>query len=183
MRDIKLNSILFSNSKIAETERYLGEDVGMPTITFLIGPPASGKSTWVSKHGKGALIISRDDLVDKMRKPFGWSYSETFKYPEFQKKVNDALKTRINKVLNSGKDIIVDMTNMTKKGRMRILNKVPTNYLKNAVVFNVGRDELIRRLKKRKDETGKEVSLDIVDKMISYFQMPTAGEFDNITIL
>lgn len=168
--------------KDLETKRYLGEAMGAPTITFLIGPPASGKSTWVSKYGKNAAIISRDDLVDKMRKSYGWTYSQSFQYPDFQEKVNTELKRHIDSVLKSGKDIIVDMTNMTKKSRSNILKKVPSNYIKNAVVFKVGRDELIKRLNKRKSETGKDVPLDVVDKMIKMFQMPTTDEFDDIKI-
>jgi tRNA nucleotidyltransferase/poly(A) polymerase/predicted kinase len=168
--------------KDLETKNYLKESVGGPTITFLVGPPASGKSTWVSKNRKNAIIISRDDLVDKMRTPYGWSYSQSFQYPEFQEKVNTELKRHIASSLKSGKDIIVDMTNMTKKSRSNILKKVPNNYTKNAVVFNVSRSALITRLEKRKKETGKDIPLDVVDRMIKMFQMPTADEFDNIKI-
>ena len=149
-------------------------------ITFLIGPPASGKSTWVSKYGRNSVIISRDDIVDKLRVRYGWSYAETFKHHQFQKNVNQFLKKRISLALNSGRDIVVDMTNMSKKSRAGILNKVPLDYEKHAVVFNVSRDELIRRLKKRKEETGKEVPVDVVDMMIRRFEPPTRQEFDKI---
>jgi predicted kinase len=153
-----------------------------PTITFLIGPPASGKSTWVSQYGKGATIISRDDIVDRLRRGTGMSYSETFKDQPFQKTVNSELQSHINSTLSSGKDIVVDMTNMNKGSRNKILSRVPKGYIKNAVVFKVSRDELIRRLEKREKETGKRVGLDVVDSMMSSYEAPTKLEgFDNIT--
>jgi predicted kinase len=169
--------------KDLEKKRYLSEAVDRPVITFLIGPPASGKSTWVSSNKKNSIIISRDDIVDKMRIPYGWSYAETFNHWEFQKKVNEVLKNNINNALKSGKNIIVDMTNMSKKSRSIILNKVPKEYVKNAVVFNVGKDELIKRLNKRERETGKYVSMDVVDKMIKSYEAPTHNEFDNIKVV
>jgi predicted kinase len=152
-------------------------------ITFLIGPPASGKSTWVSKHGKDSIVISRDNIVDELRVKHGWSYSETFKHPDFQQNVNQILKRRINSALSSDRNIVVDMTNMNRKSRANILDRVPLNYEKNAVVFNVSRGELIKRLEKRKGETGKEVPMNVVDMMIKRFEPPTKQEFDNIVEL
>lgn len=153
------------------------------TITFLIGPPASGKSTWTSKYGKDSIVISRDDIVDRLRQGTNMSYSDTFRNNEFQKKVNIELQNHISNTLNSNKNIIVDMTNMSKKSRTAILSRVPKEYTKNAVVFNVDREELIKRLKKIEMETGKKVGIDIVDNMINSFEMPDYNEFDNIEII
>ena len=154
-----------------------------PTITFLIGPPASGKSTWTAKNGNGAIVISRDDIVDRLRQGTNMSYSDIFMNDEFQKKVNSELQGHINNTLKSNKNIIVDMTNMSKKSRNSILSRVPKNYTKNAVVFNTNREELIRRLKKREMETGKKVGFDVVDRMINSFEMPDNNEFNNIEII
>jgi predicted kinase len=151
-----------------------------PTITFLVGPPASGKSTWVSKNSGDATIISRDDILDKLRKDYNLSYVESFSNQELQNKVNSELNNHIAKSLKSIKDIIVDMTNMNKRSRSFILNKVPDIYTKNAVVFNVPKPELLRRLKKREMETGKSVPLHVVDSFIDSYEKPTNSEFDNI---
>jgi predicted kinase len=151
-----------------------------PTITFLVGPPASGKSTWVSKNSGDATIISRDDILDKLRKDYNLSYVESFSNQELQNKVNSELNNHIAKSLKSIKDIIVDMTNMNKRSRSFILNKVPDIYTKNAVVFNVPKPELLRRLKKREMETGKSIPLHVVDSFIYSYEKPTNSEFDNI---
>ena len=151
-----------------------------PTITFLVGPPASGKSTWVSKNSGDATIISRDDILDKLRKDYNLSYAESFSNSELQNKVNSELNNHIAKSLKSNKDLIVDMTNMTKRSRSFILNKIPDIYTKNAIVFNVPKSELLRRLKKREMETGKSIPLHVVDNFINSYERPTNSEFDNI---
>lgn len=158
-------------------------DSNRPTITFLIGPPAAGKSTWVEKNGKDSMIISRDDIVDRLRQGTGMSYGDTFKNKKFQDAVNLELNNHIDNCLKSNKNIIVDMTNMSKRSRSFILSKVPEQYIKNAVVFFIHRDELIRRLKKRQKETGKEIGIDVLNKMINSFEIPTEDEFDNIEIV
>lgn len=155
-----------------------------PIITFLIGPPASGKSTWKAENAKNAISISRDDLVDEMRKGTGMTYAETFGNKEFQGKVNTALDNHINKTVKSGKDIVVDMTNMNAASRKKVLPKVPSYYIKNAVVFQTSRPEILRRLEKREKETGKHVGINIVDDMISRYEAPTKAEgFDNISFV
>ena len=157
------------------------ESTTNPTITILVGPPASGKSTWVNKNKKNSIIISRDDIVEKHAKNHGITYNETFGNKEIQKAVNTELESHTVKTIKSGKDIIVDMTNMSKKSRSRMLNRVPDNYTKNAVVFNVPKSELIKRLDNREKETGKHIPLNVIDDMIKRFEQPTKDEFDNVT--
>jgi predicted kinase len=151
-----------------------------PTITFLVGPPASGKSTWVSKNVGDEIVISRDNILDDMRKEYNLSYSESFANSELQKKVNVALNNHIAKSIQSYKDIVVDMTNMNRRSRSMILSKIPNVYTKNAVVFNVPKPELLRRLKNREMETGKSIPLHVVDSFIDSYEKPTNSEFDNI---
>jgi len=148
--------------------------------TFLIGAPASGKSTWVEKNQKSEIIISRDNLVDRYRKGTDMSYSDTFKDTSFQTKVNIALTKLISDTIKSQKSFIVDMTNMTKQSRSKILNQLPPIYTTKAVIFEVSRTELNKRLKKREEETGKKVGEDIVDNMLKSYQEPTKDEFDLI---
>lgn len=151
-----------------------------PTVTMLVGPPASGKSTWVSKHGKGQVVISRDDIVDKYAKKHGISYNETFSDKDIQNNVNKDLENHIVKTLKSGKSFIVDMTNMSKMSRKRMLDRVPENYTKKAVVFNVSRKELEKRLMNREKETGKHIPPHVIDNMLARYEKPTKGEFDVI---
>ena len=69
---------------------------------------------------------------------------------------------------------------MTIAGRNKILKRLSKNYTTKAVVFNVSRAELSKRLKKRELETGKRVGEDVVDRMLDSYQKPTRNEFDEI---
>lgn len=154
------------------------------TITFLVGPPASGKSTWVSKNKTpNTVIISRDDLVDEIRTQYNLSYTESFLNKELQNKVNVELENHIKRTLKSGSDIIVDMTNMTKFSRKRLIDRLPDGYIKKAVVFEVPREELNRRLSSRAKATGKDIPSNVVDRMIASYEPPTEDEFDSIEIV
>ena len=66
---------------------------------------------------------------------------------------------------------------MNRRSRSMILSKIPNVYIKNAVVFNVPKPELLRRLKKREAETGKSIPLHVVDNFIDSYEKPTNSEF------
>lgn len=162
----------------------MNESTLQQTITWLVGPPASGKSTWVDKNAKGAFIISRDDIVDELRKGTNASYADTFSDSVFQSKVNRSLDARISRGISGKSDVVVDMTNMTVKSRAKIMKLVPLHWEKVAVVFQTPRSEIIRRLKRREEETGKRVGLDIVDRMMCSYEEPTEKEgFDRIEFI
>lgn len=163
-------------------ENYINH-INKPTITFLIGPPASGKSTWIKNNilPGDAIIISRDDILYDFIKNTDMSYSDSFYDTELQDKVNDELEYHIVKTLQSNKNIVVDMTNIDKSRRNYILSRVPENYIKNAVVFEVSVFELIRRLEKREKETGKHIKKGVVSNLISLYEKPSSEDFDNIT--
>jgi len=53
-----------------------------PTLYFLIGPPAVGKSTWVKKYLPNVKIINMDDIVEEVAKEKGiGTYDDMFNKP------------------------------------------------------------------------------------------------------
>jgi predicted kinase len=155
-----------------------------PTITFLIGPPASGKSTYIRNTvSSGDVIISRDDIVDELRSVSGLSYNDAFQNPELQLNVNIFLYQKLDDALNAKKNIIIDMVNIKKDNRKKFLDRVPKDYIKKAIVFNVDKEELIKRAIERDEKTGKYVPLHIIDSMTDNLDQPTEDEFDIITRL
>ena len=164
------------------TKFKIFESYNKPTITFLVGPPASGKSTYIRNTVRsGEVIISRDDIVDELRSVSGLSYNDAFQNAELQLNVNVILYQRLDDALNTRKNIIIDMVNLKKEGRKKFLDRVPEDYIKKAIVFNINKEELIRRAIERDEKTGKHVPLFIIDSMADSLEQPTEDEFDIIS--
>jgi len=147
-----------------------------PTITFLIGPPASGKSTYRDKYATNEVIISRDDIIDNLRVDIGISYQDTFYDKEFEKKVNSILQNNIAEAIKHRKNIIVDMSNISVSARRKTMSRIPGIYDRKAVVFQVNYDELVIRIKNREVETGKSIPIEILDWMIEQYEEPSEEE-------
>jgi len=148
-----------------------------PTIMMLIGPPGSGKSTWIKQFMENDsndwTVISTDVFIEKYAAEQGITYSEAFYKLPFKTKTkfNIALREAVNKK----KHIIWDQTNLSIKIRRKKMLQTP-KYVHKAVAFELDYDELFRRLEKRQNETGKSVSDKIVNQMIETYERPTKSE-------
>lgn len=152
-----------------------------PYVLLLIGPPLSGKSTWIKNNFdlSQVTIISRDDLVIEV-----WgenNYDEAFKNVD-QKKVNYLLDSRMKEAAEKGDNVIVDMTNMTSKRRKFTLSYFDEDYQKVAVIFPIlDWDEYWRRNEKRKKEENKSIPDHVIKNMISSYQPISKDEgFDKV---
>jgi predicted kinase len=141
-----------------------------PFVLLLIGPPLSGKSTWIKNNFEPdtVTIISRDDLVIEV-----WgenNYDEAFRNVD-QKKVNYLLDSKMKEAAESGDNVIVDMTNMTSKRRRTTLEYFSDDYQKVAVIFPIlDWDEYWRRNDKRKSEENKSIPDHVIKNMIASYQ-------------
>ena len=154
-----------------------------PEIIMLIGVPGSGKSNYVKQliadyPEKNYVLLSTDDLLAAWGEAEGLSYSEAF--DKYMKRADQQFKIQFRQAKNTNSNIIIDRTNLTTKGRAKLLSQLPKEYYKTAVVFNIERDELDKRLAKREIETGKKVPDRIVTNMINSYRPPTNAEFDEI---
>lgn len=158
----------------------------MPTVTMLIGVPGSGKSTWrteaLATSVPTPVVISSDDAIEFFAKMNGITYTQAFRLIDM-KVIDREIRVDFEDALASGRDIIVDRTNMTRKSRASFLNRVPANYRKVAVVFDIDEVRLKVRLDKRAAETGKSIPTHIVNQMRASFQMPTNEEFHEVRIV
>lgn len=151
----------------------------MPKITFLIGPPCSGKSTWIKNNDTTSVVVSTDDLISWYASKVGKTYDHVFASGLFNS-FNKIFIQMIKDYSSENKDIIVDRTNLTTKGRAKILSLVPENYEKHAVVFNTPLKVLLERNKIRAQETGKTIPEFVIKNMSNSRQDPTTEEFDVI---
>lgn len=157
----------------------------MSKIFILIGLPGSGKSTWINNNLDvigDAVICSTDDMIDEWaaNHPDGpLTYSEAFdKAPrnDFEKRFFEDIAW----AAKNGLPIVIDRTNMTAKGRRRILSMVPESYEKIGVVFDVDENVLETRLSNRAASIGKHIPNMVISRMRSSYEAPYGGEFDNI---
>ena len=160
------------------------------TVFVLVGPPSIGKSHWVEDHHPDAFWLSRDQCVDEVRKPYGLRYSDMFSpqnLSRFRGEIDSLYRMRSGEALASGKDIVVDMTNMGVKARRRALGIIrgqEGEFTTVAVVFDHrGKESLVwdsinRRAKSIND---KFVPYFVLREMFQRFEMPTTGEgFDRV---
>lgn len=150
-----------------------------PKLYMLVGPPCSGKSTWVDQHFPTTPVISTDRYIEQYANLAGKTYSEIF---------DEAIKPATNKMyadlkiyIDHDMDIIWDQTNLTPRARESKLFKVPDNYEKIAVVFNVSEAEFMKRNKIRA-QNGKNISIEVFRNMMSTYAAPTVSEGFNFII-
>jgi predicted kinase len=151
-----------------------------PFVIILIGPPLSGKTTWIRENFPTTEVISRDEIV--MEVYGSRNYTEAFKSVD-QKEVDKVLGQRFLDANKEKKNVIVDMTHMASKRRKQNLNYFTNDYYKLGVIFPIlTDDEYVKRNQKRIEEENKDLPMGIVKSMISSYQPITSDEGFNKVI-
>ena len=151
-----------------------------PFVIILIGPPLSGKSTWIRENFPTTEVISRDEIV--MEVYGSRNYTEAFNNVD-QKEVDRVLTQKFLDANAAKKNVIVDMTHMASKRRKQNLNYFSDDYYKLGVIFPIlSDDEYVRRNQKRIEEENKDLPMRIVKSMISSYQPITTDEGFNKVI-
>jgi predicted kinase len=154
-----------------------------PVAYVLVGLPGSGKSTWMrSMLANGNyVIISSDNEIEEYAKSVGLTYSDVF--DEYIKTATSNMNAKFKDAVANNKNIIWDQTNMSVKKRKSILQQIPKQYKKIAVVFQLEREELQKRLDKRAELEGKHIPMHVIDNMERSFEIPTVAEgFDEVVV-
>ncbi len=150
----------------------------MKKVILLIGPPLSGKSTFIRENYPDGFVISRDDLVMEV---FGSdNYTEAFRNVD-HKEVDNQLDSRFKE--GATKDlVIVDMTNMVPRRRRASLRYFSSDFQKEAYIFPfLSDDEYKFRNDKRNKEEMKYIPIGVIKSMIESYVEPTLDEgFDKI---
>ena len=139
-----------------------------PFVIILIGPPLSGKSTWIRENFPDTTVICRDEIL--MDVYGSRNYTEAFKNVD-QKEVDRVLHQSLVDANKEKKNVIVDMTHMGSKRRKQNLNYFTNDYYKLAVIFPILSDEeYVRRNQKRIEEENKNIPMSVIKSMISSYQ-------------
>ena len=145
-----------------------------PFVILLVGPPLSGKTTWVNNNFPDTYVISRDEIVMEV---FGSrNYNDAFRNVK-QKDVDKVLRQRIADAAKSGNNVIVDMTNISPKRRRSTLSNFDKDYTKVAVIFpTLSDNEYLVRNNQRMIKENKSISISIIKDMISSYVPPSLEE-------
>jgi predicted kinase len=145
---------------------------------MLCGIPTSGKSTYVEKllkldYWQNSVVLSTDYFIEFYAKQHRKTYNEVF---------YDVIRTAIIKTnallkfaLENNKHIIWDQTNLSISSRKEKLSKIPKNYHRSAMYFEISLEEALRRNEVRK-LTGKEIPVKVLKNMHNKFVIPTIEE-------
>lgn len=143
-----------------------------PRFIMLVGVPGSGKSTFAesmldynTKHitsdGIRKELYGDENCQDDHNRVFNLMYERTL----------DALK--------NGYNVVYDATNITRKNRKSILDRLPAYVTKECVIVWAPIDVCIERDSIRERTVGKAV----IEKMLRRFEAPFYDEgFDYITV-
>ena len=142
-------------------------------LVILVGPPASGKSTW------GKAFAEANDMTyvstDAIRAEIGSGEDDqTVSAAAFY-----IARRRVSASLGLGKSTMIDATNVSRKARKDWINlgRGHGAYI-IAVAFEVPREELLRRDSQRERHVGPEV----IDKFINKYERPTEQEVDKVLL-
>jgi predicted kinase len=150
----------------------------MPICYMLIGCPGSGKTTFLNKNfydfprdAEGSLpfITGTDLYIERIAEALEATYSEVFK--DAYKLAEKCFWNDIQSAASGQESIIIDRTNMTRKGRKKFFDAL-NGYRFEAIIFNEP-DNLGERLASRR---GKEISRDIVQSMLNSYDAPSFAE-------
>ena len=180
-----------------------------PSITFLVGMPAVGKSTFIQQMGydrdPNTYIHSTDDIIMEIvnSDPRYETYDDFFDagaglpFPQtpFAQQVLPVLTDRFQGAVMNNMDIVVDMVNESKFKRNLTLKDIDIDdFIVRAVVFGHEPweaqspryiDSIVDAVELRSRSTGKSVPENVLrDRMFPAYEVPTREEgFDQINFV
>jgi len=140
---------------------------------MMVGAPASGKSTWATDYANknNCAYVCTDSIRAEIGK--GEDDQEASGPAWF------IAQKRVGEWLSIGKNVVVDATNIDSKTRKRWI-KIAKEFDADtvAVVFEIDRDELIKRDAKRKRTVGP----DVIDNFLEKYVRPDNTEVNKIVL-
>lgn len=142
-------------------------------LIIMVGPPASGKSTWSKKFAADNKIerVSTDEIRAEIGAGEGDQSVSAAAFAIARRRVQTALA--------ADKSVIIDATSVNRKARRDWINMGRGHgaYV-IAVAFEVPKEELLRRDAQRDRHVGPEV----IDRFVAKYERPTEQEVDKVIV-
>ncbi len=132
--------------------------LGIACIVTLVGPPASGKTTWARRNCAGAVLISQDELIEAIT-PGGFAHV----YRPIYAAAEDAVARM---AMESGHTVIVDRTNRTCAHRKRWL-QIAREFQCPAIALEMTTPASICRTRNRAREGPRRLSEERLERMLA----------------
>lgn len=142
-------------------------------LFLLVGPPASGKSTWGKQYSadNNVTYVSTDGIRGEIGTGEG---DQSVSAAAFS-----IARNRATQSLSSGKSVMIDATNVNPKARKDWIKLAKDQgAFTVAVTFEVPYDELLRRDAKRE----RHVPPDVIKSFVDRYQRPTTQEVDKVIV-
>jgi len=136
-------------------------------LIVLVGPPGSGKTTWVRRNGRGAVHVSQDGLIDAIT-PDGFDHV----YRPIYREAEDAVARA---ALQAGHAVIVDRTNRTRVHRERWL-AIARHASCPAIAVMMTTPEALCRERNSKRDRSCRLSEERMERMLAAFEPVRSNE-------
>lgn len=144
-----------------------------------IGIPASGKTTWAKEYTQknpNTININRDDIrahlfKDPKTGKFSW---DTYKFTRAkEQKVSETQEYLIQEARENQKDIIISDTNINKKFREKLKEKLTNmGFDVQEKLFRISFEEALKRDNKRENGVGYSVIMRMLENFNEQFPEP-----------
>ena len=134
----------------------------MNTLVLMVGLPASGKSTYAKSFESGnTIVLSSDEYRKRLLGDERCQYNNDLVFKTLYKDARE--------LLQNGKNVVIDATNINMKARRRVLaNFADLKILRQAVVMATPYLLCVRNDEHRERTVGEEV----IRKFLFRFEIP-----------
>jgi len=178
---------------VMNAERKRERELSQPVLYMPIGASGTGKSTFMSTLSD-VEKFSWDDLrldwyctdAEYQQLAYGQMTSKEMYRLAYERQIKDgAFNNKANKhfveLIKTGKDVVVDNTNLSKKRRRFFIDEARKHgYFVIAVMMPIPLAEVLRRQSSRDDKSVPEAA---VRQHYMAVQLPEFGEVDNVWVL
>lgn len=167
----------YENLKEIIKNELLKNKKNKPVLFFMMGIPASGKSTvvkYLSEDFNISEVLSLDNLSEEYaeKNSIPYSVAVTTGMKEIKKKF-----TNQKELLKSeNKSFIWDQVNSNKNHRLGKVNYFKNSHFIIGICINPESENIIKRMIHRKLYTDKILSMNMVNQMAKDFSIPTLDE-------